>query len=297
MTFPQSLVQLTVGGFPLPNHATRVLMLLGTGSQLQIKHYHDDLLVGDRSPEYESTEANHGSICNAKCIWTGNRVRGLRPNPQINRTDKANGVTNGVPRAQDLYPRTTSIISTNASLVQTLPPTPQTHLIPLPSSNIITASVHQLAADFYPFDILAALTNAQWVTLQYIQLISPIHVHTPTGHIGTFYRSFAGQRITALEVFLSLRSMAASPLDLHAIFSGLPLDMKTRVRAAFYRRSTIPPSTRDTTWRRFICGQHVTDGPLGIDLLFGSSKVWGFEHFSLGGYSVIHLADFNSISA
>ncbi|KAF9439561.1 hypothetical protein P691DRAFT_806552 [Macrolepiota fuliginosa MF-IS2] len=135
------------------------------------------------------------------------------------------------------------------------------------------------------------------MALQSIQLISPVHVHTPTTHIGTLYGSFAGQHVTALDVSLFLQSMAVGPLDLYTMFSGLPLDMKTRVKAAFYRRSAVSPSICDVAWERFISGQHAAGGPLGIDLLFGNFKVWGFEYFSLGGYSVVHLADSDTIFA
>ncbi|KAF9449789.1 hypothetical protein P691DRAFT_532767 [Macrolepiota fuliginosa MF-IS2] len=135
------------------------------------------------------------------------------------------------------------------------------------------------------------------MALQSIQLISPVHVHTPTAHIGALYGSFAGQHVTALDASLFLQSIAVGPLDLHTVFSGLPLDTKARVRAAFYQRSAVSPSICDVAWERFISGKYAVGGPLGIDLLFGSSKVWGFEYFSLGGYSVVHLAEPDTISA
>ncbi|KAF9449807.1 hypothetical protein P691DRAFT_666770, partial [Macrolepiota fuliginosa MF-IS2] len=178
------------------------------------------------------------------------------------------------------------------------PPPPQAPSIPLPSSGGVIVSAYQLAVDLYPLNILAALSYVQRVALQSIQLVSPVHIHIPTAHIGTLYGSSIGRRVTALDVFRFLRSMAASPLDLHTGFSGLSSGIKFCVKDAFYRRNAaVPLRDRRAAWRRFISGQYATDGPLGIDLLFGSSKVWGFESFSLAGCSVVHLSDPSSISA
>ncbi|KAF9443733.1 hypothetical protein P691DRAFT_678920, partial [Macrolepiota fuliginosa MF-IS2] len=183
------------------------------------------------------------------------------------------------------------------------PHSPHIDSIPLPSPiTVINMSTYQPATDFYPFSIFTSLTSMQQTVLQSIQLRSPVHVHTPMAHIGTLHGSFTststpGRYITALNAFLFLQSLAASPLDSPTVFSRLSSDMKVRVRAAFYRRNTISPSFCTLAWERFISGQHVAGGPLGIDVLLGSSKVWGFESFSLTGYSVIHLTNSDSFSA
>ncbi|KAF5357166.1 hypothetical protein D9756_006852 [Leucocoprinus leucothites] len=177
----------------------------------------------------------------------------------------------------------------------------------------------------FPVDLTCInLTYAQHAALWGITLSLPIHIHTPSEHIGTIrtedLQARSSATLTAADVFVLLQSLACAPLELKPTFLGLPPTMQKMIHDAFYARTSGPGRPLhlahcDATWSRFIhgyldpvnVGLSVNNGylssgvglptdplphrgrPLGRDLLLGHCNIWGFESASLAGYDVVHL--------
>lgn len=188
--------------------------------------------------------------------------------------------------------RTTSDIDNAGVLLQlSTPPAPQTYTKPLPPEDSTTSMTTVYLEDYlFPISILSHLSPEQRKKLRAIPLTSPIHIHAPIAHIGTFYGDFSGQKINALDLFICLQSISEKPVSFLSTYSGLSQVMKSEVEMAFIRRNG-ESSNAVTSWERFVSGQDPDHGPVGYDLLLGNGVIWGIEVFSHGGsYSVVHVA-------
>jgi len=156
-----------------------------------------------------------------------------------------------------------------------------------------------------------------------IDLHLPLHVHTPTAHVGTIRADNIDgcmhELVSAIAVVELLRSLASLPLELRSLYLGLHPVMQNMVRDAFQARISRPGGTSylahcDTMGSRFFCrsleqtsvngspGSRVSarvglslsplsEGrPLGRDLLLGNCNVWGFETASFSGCDIVHIA-------
>lgn len=144
--------------------------------------------------------------------------------------------------------------------------------------------------DTYPLELSSNFTAAQRVTLETIELRSPIHVHTPASHIGTLLSSEA---VSALDALQHLRDEVVRPIDFDLTYSKLLPDMKARVERAFRDRNGGSSNVlAAAVWSRFVSGlptHSLCTFPAGHDLLLGNGEVWGFDSWSFGGYSIMHL--------
>ncbi len=143
-----------------------------------------------------------------------------------------------------------------------------------------------LENELFPLNLLQEPPATRHATLQSVTLSTPIHVHTPAAHIGVVHGDVAGERTSALELIQFLHSLVLQPVNLQTTYDLLPHDTRMQVAMAFVQRVGYPPNTP---------GQHIILAPqphgsiIGYDLLLGNNEVWGFEHVSFEGYSVIHL--------
>jgi len=172
-------------------------------------------------------------------------------------------------------------------LHQTPPNAPR--ILTLSLSSLPNLNISVPLEDTYPFHLLSDLTTTQRGRLGTIELMSPIHVHTPASHIGTIMST---ETVNALDAFEHLQEEAIRPLDFHTTYSGLSRDMKEKVGTAFMGRYEGSSNVAvAAVWKRFASGRptHSLRTPNGYDLLLGNGEVWGFEGRSLGGYSVVHL--------
>jgi len=145
----------------------------------------------------------------------------------------------------------------------------------------------------------------------------PLHVHTPTAHVGMIIADNINdcmhELVNAAAVIELLRSLAGVPLEQRSLFLGLRPVMQNIVRDAFQARISSPGRTShfarcDTMGSKFFFEKASVDGsqgtrvsarvgpsispgrPLGRDLLLGSCDVWGFETASFSGCDIVHIA-------
>ncbi|KXN81374.1 hypothetical protein AN958_05127 [Leucoagaricus sp. SymC.cos] len=183
------------------------------------------------------------------------------------------------------------LFSQRLNFFQTLPAHPDTtriYTVPLPSSSVTMSQVdaHMLTGMF-PVN-LGNVTIGQQIDLEEITLATPIHVHTPTTHIGLIYSTSPGQTMTSLDSVIFLQQLWRASITRN-VYAQLSPQVKARVKAAFTQRIEAT-SSATVGWNDFIAGRNLDKGPIGCDLLLGATEVWGVESVSFSGFSVIHVA-------
>ncbi|KXN88014.1 hypothetical protein AN958_07397 [Leucoagaricus sp. SymC.cos] len=170
------------------------------------------------------------------------------------------------------------------------PHAPRVHAAPLPGRDTITMmqSPSPSSTGTYPIN-LENVTIGQQIELEEITLTAPVHIHTPTAHVGLIYGSLPGQTMTSLDVVMFLRQLSQATIDRN-VYAQLSPEVKVRVKAAFIQRRGSTALNTTVIWDDFMGGRNVSNGPIGRDLLSGATEVWGVENVSFGGFSVIHLA-------
>jgi hypothetical protein len=141
--------------------------------------------------------------------------------------------------------------------------------------------------DLYPIQ-LANIVKSQEIELEHIILRTPIHIHTPTAHLGLIHRGVNDQSVRSKDIVFDIKALIGQLLD-YNIYGQLSGEMKVRVETAFMQRCG-NNSVAAASWDVFSTGEYTAAGPIGTDLLLGCTGVWGLECISLGGYSVVHLA-------
>jgi hypothetical protein len=123
----------------------------------------------------------------------------------------------------------------------------------------------------------------------------PIHIHSPTAHVGAIISTNPSQQITAWDAFLLLHSLATDSLNYDTIFADLPEAMQVNVKSSFREQLHWDCGESDRACEGYrLVDNAQSRGSLGIDLLFGNSQVWGFEECSMGRFSIIHVANVKS---
>ncbi|KXN88016.1 hypothetical protein AN958_07399 [Leucoagaricus sp. SymC.cos] len=136
----------------------------------------------------------------------------------------------------------------------------------------------------YPIK-LDNLIASQQNELRKMILMTSIHIHTSTVHVGIVYGAFPGEAMTALDAVMVFQQLSQRALDRN-IFVPLPANVVINVKAAFVHRVGLNAAA---IWDDFMAGRSFSNGPVGRDLLLGATEVWGAENVSFGEYSVIHL--------
>ena len=205
-----------------------------------------------------------------------------------------------------------------------LPPEPSSYLCINQKSISSTSFSHDspeypVSNSLYPISLISTnLTPQQRIGLQNIDLHLPLHVHTPTTHVGMILSDNIDgcmhELINAAVIFELLRTLASVPLEPRSLFLGLHPAM---VPDVFQARISRPSRTShlihcDTMGSRFFYGglaaasansrpcvntrvvpsiSPLFEGcPLGRDLLLGNCNVWGFETASFNGCDIVHIA-------
>lgn len=167
------------------------------------------------------------------------------------------------------------------------------------------SATYPLSDSIYPINLISTnLTFQQHNKLWNISLRLPLHIHTPTVHVGTISADYVNgyEFMNAVDVIDLLRSLANTPLDVPS-FRNLQPIIQNRVQDA---RTSGPGSM--STWNLAHydtigfdqAGARVGrpteppppplgDRPLGRDSLLGNYNVWGFETASFSGCDVVHV--------
>ncbi|KXN89792.1 hypothetical protein AN958_05205, partial [Leucoagaricus sp. SymC.cos] len=166
------------------------------------------------------------------------------------------------------------------------PGAPRMYTVPLDTESTSTEHFFSQMSwtGIYPLK-LDNLIASQRIELREMILTTPIHVHTPTAHVGMVYGTFPGEAVTALDAVMVLQQLSQRALSRN-VFVPLPASVVINVKAAFVHRVGLNAAA---IWDDFMAGRSFSNGPVGRDLLLGATEVWGAENVSFGEYSVIHL--------
>ncbi|KAF7764075.1 hypothetical protein Agabi119p4_8612 [Agaricus bisporus var. burnettii] len=169
-----------------------------------------------------------------------------------------------------------------------IPNAPRMKTISLPSSPASPSLLWFPETDeLYPLILHSAcLSSTHRSKLETIILTAPIHLRTPSAHIGTLYSDVPGQTLSALDAVAILKTLASSDTTPSRLPRTLPttVEISHTQRTRRCRESPVNDAQIPLTggWLyRYIFGC----GPLSED-----SSIWGFEVCDLGGNSVIHVA-------
>ncbi|KXN81372.1 hypothetical protein AN958_05125 [Leucoagaricus sp. SymC.cos] len=167
------------------------------------------------------------------------------------------------------------------------PDGPRIYTVPLDTAPTLTGQFHtqMLSTGIYPIELDNVIVS-QRIELKEMILTTPIHVHTPTFHVGMIYGTSRGENVTALDAVMFLQQFSQTALDRNTfaqLLAGTVVDMKR----AFMKRIGLNAAA---IWDEYVAGSNVGNGPIGRDLLLGCTEVWGVECISFSLYSVVHLA-------
>ncbi len=163
-------------------------------------------------------------------------------------------------------------------------------MLPLPSTtSIVVYPCLYLEEGIFPLNILQKPSTSHCAALRSVALTTPIHIHTPGAHMGEICGEVIGQCTNALELVQFLHSLVSQPADLPTTYDLLPHHMKAQVDITFAQRVGCSSTSSDRPDQRPMSALQPRDNIVGLDLLLGNNEVWGFEHVSFEGYSVIHL--------
>ncbi|KXN88013.1 hypothetical protein AN958_07396 [Leucoagaricus sp. SymC.cos] len=140
----------------------------------------------------------------------------------------------------------------------------------------------------YPIKV-ENITIGQQIELEEVSLITLIHVHTPTTHIGLIYGLLSGQNMISLNAVMFLQQLSQAAIDMNA-YAQLSPEVKAQVKVAFIQRCRAVALNTTITWDDFMAERNVSNSPTGHNLLLRAMEVWEVESISFGGFSVIHLA-------
>ncbi|KAF5363972.1 hypothetical protein D9756_000029 [Leucocoprinus leucothites] len=194
-----------------------------------------------------------------------------------------------ITRCSAIAPNATTNVPTHAQSFPTpCPGAPVAGTVPLNDTENAQNPCTARTDDFYPIG-LSTISVARQLELDTIVLTTPVHVHTPTAHIGLIHGVFVGQPMSALDTALTLQAIWRQPISI-VVYVQLSPHVRDLVRRAFLDRNRDANFGAGTAWENYVSGQSLSNGPIGRDLLLGCTEIWGIEHVSLGGYSVVHLA-------
>ncbi|KAJ3556739.1 hypothetical protein NP233_g11910 [Leucocoprinus birnbaumii] len=170
------------------------------------------------------------------------------------------------------------------------PGAPLTRTTQLPDTPYAGSSMD--AVEFLPLSLSAPLTASQTNLLRRIPLVSPVHLHVLVNsvtHFGTFYGEVPGEQVSALDLFIALRSLSSQPLCYQNAYYQLSETLKSGIRSTFLARNG-HKSNAYRLFQQFTSGHQPYGGPTGHDFLLGKQDIWGFESVSLDGHGIVHLA-------
>ncbi|KAF5363811.1 hypothetical protein D9756_000040 [Leucocoprinus leucothites] len=194
-----------------------------------------------------------------------------------------------ITRCSATTPNVTVNTPTHVQSFPTPCPGAPTHgTVPLNDTENAHILYNALTDDLYPIG-LSTISVARQLELDTIVLATPVHVHTPTTHIGLIHGVVVGQPMSALDTVLTLQALLHQPIHT-AVYGQLTPRLRELVRRAFLERNLDARSSAAITWDSYVSGRSPSNGLTGCDLLLGCTEIWGIERVSLGGYSVVHLA-------